>query len=175
MKAMLVAAFLAGIALQSPYAGEEGREIKALSEDQIAGYLNGDGMGYALPAELNGYPGPKHVLELADELELTAEQHELVTTSFEAMQVRAQKLGQRLVELEGDLDAAFADRSINEADLEAQLVALGSVNAGLRFMHLRAHLETTELLSAAQIEKYAMLRGYGEHSGHQGHQGHQRD
>ena len=30
----------------------------------------GRGMGLALAAELNGYPGPAHVLELADKLDL---------------------------------------------------------------------------------------------------------
>src|ERR1700757_2891750 len=57
-----------------PYAGQQKREIKALSEEDVAGYLGGAGMGYAKAAELNGYPGPMHVLELGDRLELTDEQ-----------------------------------------------------------------------------------------------------
>lgn len=170
MKAVVVAvALLAGVVTQSPYVAETGREIKALSEDQIAGYLNGDGMGYALSAELNSYPGPKHVLELSEELELSAEQREAVSASFERMHARAQELGARLVDLEGTLDAAFAGGSIGVVDLETQLAALGAVNAELRFVHLRAHLETTEMLSQSQIDKYGMLRGYDDHAGHQGH------
>lgn len=54
---IVVAAFLAGIASQSPYTGATQREIKTLSAEQIAGYLSGDGMALALPAELNDYPG----------------------------------------------------------------------------------------------------------------------
>jgi hypothetical protein len=90
------------------------------------------------------------------------------------MHAQAQELGARLVDLEGKLDAAFAAGSISAVGLEAQLVALGAVNAELRFVHLRAHLETTELRAEGQIEKYGMLRGYGDHDGHQGHQGHPR-
>ena len=47
--------------ISSPYAGQETREIKALSRDEINGYLSGDGMAFAKAAELNHYPGPKHV------------------------------------------------------------------------------------------------------------------
>ena len=43
---------------QQPYAGLEGRSVKALSEQQIADLRAGRGMGLALAAELNGYPGP---------------------------------------------------------------------------------------------------------------------
>jgi hypothetical protein len=41
----------------SPYAGQEKREIKALSAEDIEGYLTGQGMGFAKAAELNHYPG----------------------------------------------------------------------------------------------------------------------
>ena len=46
----------AGEAL-SPYTGQEKREIRALSKEEVHGYLSGDGMGFAKPAELNHYPG----------------------------------------------------------------------------------------------------------------------
>ena len=59
---------------QTPYAGMQARPIKALSDQQIADLKAGRGMGLALAAELNGYPGPLHVLELADKLDLSAEQ-----------------------------------------------------------------------------------------------------
>ena len=49
----------------SPYAGQQTRAIKALSPEDLAGLLNGEGRGMAKAAELNGYPGPVHVLELA--------------------------------------------------------------------------------------------------------------
>src|SRR5512140_1710908 len=54
-------------ALTSPYAGEEKREIKSLSADVIEQYNQGEGMGMAKAAELNHYPGPRHVLMAADQ------------------------------------------------------------------------------------------------------------
>ena len=59
---------------QTPYAGMQNRPIKALSEQQVADLNAGRGIGMALAAELNGYPGPSHTLELADKLELSADQ-----------------------------------------------------------------------------------------------------
>lgn len=47
-------------------------------------------MGLAKAAELNGYPGPLHVLELAVDLSLTAEQKAATETLFKSMQVRVQ-------------------------------------------------------------------------------------
>jgi len=160
-------------AQQSPYTEHTQRPIKALSEEQVAGYLAGEGMGYALAAELNDYPGPKHVLELATELQLSGQQEAQVTAAFTAMQADAQALGARLVDLERQLDEAFAQRSITEAELGERLVELGRVGGELRLAHLRAHLETTALLSAAQIQHYGVLRGYSDHGDHGEHQHHQ--
>src|SRR5215469_14793256 len=52
------------LAADMPYAGQEARTIKALSDDDIAALRKGEGMGMAKAAELNGYPGPVHVLAL---------------------------------------------------------------------------------------------------------------
>ena len=42
----------------SPYAGQESRAIKALSDSEIDDLANGRGMGLAKAGELNGYPSP---------------------------------------------------------------------------------------------------------------------
>jgi hypothetical protein len=57
---------------KSPYTDRSVLPVKALTQDAMDGYRNGTGIGLAIPAEMNGYPGPRHVLDLADELELTA-------------------------------------------------------------------------------------------------------
>ncbi len=44
-----------------PYAGLQARPVKALSDQQIADLKAGRGMGLALAAELNGYPGPGYM------------------------------------------------------------------------------------------------------------------
>jgi hypothetical protein len=48
--------------------------VKTLSDEQIADLKAGRGMGLALAAELNGYPGPSHAVELAGPLDLSGEQ-----------------------------------------------------------------------------------------------------
>lgn len=157
----------------SPYAGVEGREIKALSEAEVEGLLAGAGMGFAKAAELNRYPGPKHVLELADELRLTPEQRAATEESFERMQAKARELGARLVAAERDLDRAFADGAVDAGELRRRTAGIADLEGELRYVHLAAHLETRDLLDDGQVAHYAWLRGYGhggEHAG--GHAGH---
>jgi Spy/CpxP family protein refolding chaperone len=91
----------------TPYAGQQSRAIKALSDEDIAALLKGEGMGYAKAAELNGYPGPKHVLDLADRLKLTPDQRQQVQAIFDRMSASAKPLGAELVERERVLDQLF--------------------------------------------------------------------
>jgi len=62
----LAAAGMVFAAAPSPCAGEQDREIKALSATEIAGLREGRGMGYARAAGRDGHPGPGHVLELVE-------------------------------------------------------------------------------------------------------------
>ena len=155
---MLVPSLL--IAQESPYAGLEGRKIKALSEQQVKSYLAGEGMGYALAAELNGYPGPRHVLELADSLALTETQRRRTKPVFEAMQAAAKRLGSEILTGEAELDSLFAARTITAESLQTALDRLGKLQGELRFVHLRAHLHMAEILTAEQVRRYSQLRGY---------------
>ena len=88
------------------------RDIKALSEQQFANLRAGKGMGLALAAELNGYPGPLHVLELADKLSLTPEQRQQVQLLYDTMLSEAIAAGERLIDSERALDAAFAAQAV---------------------------------------------------------------
>ena len=145
---------------QQPYAGLEGRAIKALSEQQIADLRAGRGMGLALAAELNGYPGPMHVLEMADALDLSREQRAKMQELFAAMKAEAIPLGERLIAQEADLDRGFADKTITAATLAASTDAIGATHAALRQAHLKYHLLTVEVLAPAQAQRYGELRGY---------------
>jgi Spy/CpxP family protein refolding chaperone len=145
---------------QQPYAGLESRSIKALSEQQITDLRAGRGMGLALAAELNGYPGPMHVLELANALGLTSEQRAKMQELFAAMKAEALPLGERLIAQEAELDRAFAGKTITAATLAASTDAIGATHAALRQAHLKYHLFTIEALTPTQIEQYAALRGY---------------
>ena len=163
-------------ATDQPYAGQEGREIASLSEADIAALLAGEGWGLALPAELNGYPGPAHVLELTAELELSETRVARVQAIFDAMRAEAQRVGAVYVEAERHLSMMFRMGHASPGLLQAQLAASAEALAELRLVHLRAHLEVTPLLTEAQRAAYVELRGYhgdhggqGDHSGHGGH------
>ncbi|MDH3298121.1 MAG: Spy/CpxP family protein refolding chaperone [Gemmatimonadota bacterium] len=147
----------------SPYAGDEARDIKALSAEEIEGLLEGRGMTLALPAELNGLPGPKHVLEMKSELNLTSDQERMVQTVFDAMIATAREQGAHIVELERRLDREFADRTITEDTLDEILAALAVHRASLRASHLKAHLKLLPILTDEQRMHYNRLRGYAAH------------
>jgi len=145
---------------QSNYVGQEYREIKSLSSDDISELLNGAGWGLAKPAELNGVPGPKHVLEMSKEIELTNTQIETINHVFNKMIKEATVLGKMYVEAERKLDQMFKSRKVNYQTLQSQLTSIASIRSELRFVHLSKHLDTLEILSEEQIKLYNKLRGY---------------
>ncbi|HSJ23906.1 MAG TPA: Spy/CpxP family protein refolding chaperone [Longimicrobiales bacterium] len=150
----------------SAHVGKESREVKALADTEVAELLAGEGMGLALAAELNAYPGPRHVLDHATELDLTDAQRQAAQQIFDAMQARARSLGERIVEAERQLDGLFANRTVDSNRLRELTAAAGALRGELRFVHLQAHLETTALLSDHQVHLYDMVRGYRQHGGH---------
>ena len=152
---------------QQPYAGLQSRTIKALSEQQIADLRNGRGMTLALAAELNGYPGPLHVIEQADALALTPNQRRRVQALYDEMKVMAVALGEQLIAEEAQLDRQFADHTVTAASLSAATDAIGRTQAQLRATHLRYHLLMLDVLTREQVLRYAQLRGYGtQHPSH---------
>ncbi len=151
-----------------PYADLRDRPIKGLSEQQIADLEAGRGMGLALPAELNGYPGPAHLLEIADQLVLSSETRASIQQMFDAMKAEAIPLGKRLMAQEAELDRQFADRTVTADSLTQATAAIGETQAALRNTHLKYHLFAAQLLTAGQMQRYAELRGYlqAPHSRH---------
>lgn len=167
MAAFLGAALLAagghghGAEPASPYAGQQQRPIKSLSADDITELRRGGGWGLAKAAELNGVPGPAHLLELKDEIPLTEDQVVAVTALFDRMKSRAVEQGERLIELERALEVLFRNGTATDTVLRQALDAIGQARAELRYIHLVTHLETPKILSPEQIAKYNRLRGYG--------------
>jgi len=145
----------------SPYAGQQNREIKSLSSEDVDDLVNGRGMGLAKAAELNSYPGPRHVLDMASELQLTQQQQNEITAIFDRMSVAAKPLGTEILVRERQLDQQFARGEIVRSQLVAETEELGILKGRLRAVHLGAHLETRALLTQAQIARYDELRGYG--------------
>ncbi len=171
MRTAIVVTFLAmassGIAASepthhaSPYQGQERRAVKSLADSEVADLLAGRGAGFAKAAELNGVPGPAHLLEMKREIALSAEQEAEIESVRKRMQAEAVDLGRRLVALEAELNAAFATAEATKESLAQLLSAIASVQRDLRFVHLAAHLETPAILTPEQISAYNRLRGYG--------------
>ncbi|MCG5480832.1 MAG: hypothetical protein KK478_17585 [Ensifer alkalisoli] len=144
----------------SPYLGQESRRIKSLSEEDLNELGRGGGWGLAKAAELNGMPGPSHVLKMKRELALTAEQMAATQRVIDRMRADAVTEGRRLIAAELALDSSFQDRSIDEERLRARLRQIEASRVELRFIHLKAHLQTVLILSPTQVNRYTELRGY---------------
>lgn len=162
----LAAHALANEPMRSPYTGQELRSIKSLSDDEVQDLLAGRGMGLAKTAELNRYPGPAHVLELADRLGLTPDQKARTEALFKRMETDARDLGRAMVDQETTLDRLFASRRITREQLAATLEQIGRLQGRLRQVHLEAHLAQAEILTAEQVRRYDDLRGYGTGATH---------
>jgi Spy/CpxP family protein refolding chaperone len=156
----------------SPYAGQETRDIKALSDEDIRAYLNGLGMALAKAGELNHYPGPMHVLEFAEPMKLSDAQKRRTEEIRKVMIDGAIPIGKRIIEKERELDRLFASGAIDNAKLDSALAEIGRLQGELRGVHLRAHLEQKRILTPEQVAKYDELRGYAKAGTHDEHHGH---
>jgi hypothetical protein len=145
---------------KSKYAGEEKREIKSLSETDIEELKNGKGWGLAKAAELNGLPGPAHLLEMKEEIHLSAKQIRLIEDLYIKMKKDAIPLGLELIELERELNNHFSNRTITDELLGILLERIAQIQKKLRYVHLSTHLETPNILTPEQIALYNKLRGY---------------
>ena len=155
----------------NPYAGQQSRSIKALSEDDIAALLKGAGIGLAKAAELNGYPGPAHVLALAMQLKLSDQQRQQVQAIYDQMHERAVSLGTEIVERERALDQQFAKGEVRSGDVAAETANIAALQGQLRSVHLTAHLDTRPILNPDQLTLYQKLRGYSSPSPAHHHHG----
>jgi Spy/CpxP family protein refolding chaperone len=156
-----IAALAQGGHSHQPYAELKHRPVKALSDEQIGDLRAGRGMGLALAAELNGYPGPRHVLEHADELNLGRAERERTQALFEAMLAETIPLGEQLIRQETDLDRLFASKAITPESLAGATSTIGETLGALRAAHLRYHLIMMDVLTPEQVRRYNELRGYG--------------
>lgn len=147
-------------AYKSAYVGQEGRTIKNLSEKDIDSLLAGKGWGFAKAAELNGVPGPAHLLEMKEQIQLTRDQIEKIEQIRNKMKKDAMRLGRKFIKLEEKLNRQFAKNTMNSKNLRSLLLKIGKVRSELRYTHLATHLQTPALLTPQQITHYSKLRGY---------------
>ncbi len=148
--------------LLSPYRGQDQREIKTLSDEDIRQLRSGEGWGLAKAAELNGIPGPIHILEIAEAAKLQLSEHQLsrIRALYEEMKAKAIPLGLQLIDQERKLNQRFADGNISEEELDRLLAQIADTTSQLRYAHLSAHLETPRILTPHQIVTYNRIRGY---------------
>lgn len=146
----------------SHYAGEQKREIKSLSKNDIAELKRGGGWGFAKPAELNGVPGPAHLLEMKGKISLSDSQIISIEKIHKKMLSEAIPLGKKYINAERILDQIFVSKTYNKEILLSSIKKIEQIRARLRFVHLSKHLETVKILSDKQISLYNKLRGYSE-------------
>lgn len=155
--------------LRSPYATLPGAGATGLLPQEVESLTKGEGMALAMAAELNGYPGPRHLLDAAaaGQLDLRPDQREALTRLYDGMLVEAKAKGQEILRAEEELAMRFRHGRIDEAGLREILGQIGQLRAGLRLIHLRTHLETGALLTPDQIARYKTVRGYDSGGTHQ--------
>jgi Spy/CpxP family protein refolding chaperone len=149
----------------SSYAGQEKREIKALSNEEIQALLSGQGLGLAKAAELNHYPGPRHVQDLDAQLRLSETQRAETQKIHDHMHQEAVRLGALIVDKEKELDHLFAAQAVHANTLQGLTRQIAQLQGELRLVHLQAHVEMKRLLSPEQVEAYDALRGYTASAG----------
>ena len=124
-------------------------------------YKEGGGWGLAKAAELNGVPGPVHILEMEKEINLNDKQKAQIQQLYREMNIKAVELGKTLIQLEKKLNHSFSNRDIDQKQLVNYVSEIEQVRAKLRIVHLSTHLQTPKILTEHQIALYNKLRGYG--------------
>ncbi len=140
--------------------------LRGLTAAEVEALRAGDGAGAARAAELNGYPGPEQVLELADSLALTLEQRTGLEASRGRVLAAARALGGDIIAGEAGLESAFREGAMGAEELGRRVRALAELRGRLRLVRLTAHLETAALLTPGQRERYRDLRGRAGSAGH---------
>lgn len=133
--------------------------IRALTEADVQAIRAGEGAGLAMAAELNGLPGPRHVLDAASSLALTPEQTQAIQAIFEAMHTAARPAGDRYLAAQESLEADLRAGRITSETLRERLTTVEQLRTELALIHIEAHLRTAAMLSSEQREQYELGRG----------------
>ncbi|HMB37963.1 MAG TPA: hypothetical protein VKO85_02715 [Wenzhouxiangellaceae bacterium] len=153
------------LAQETADSGQHGNRHQSMQAREFSNLRQGRGMGMGRVAGVNGYPGPRHVLEHAEALELTEGQIERSGELMARVKTRAPELGNQIVDAEKRLEAMFAEGSINAAKMDSLLLEIAELRAHLRSLHLTAHLDQAAVLTEAQLEKFKTLQSAAETDG----------
>ncbi len=144
----------------SPYAHTRSSEFSTLTPQEVRELRNGEGMGLARPAELNSFPGPRHLLELKSALDLSEMQVERIEAIRRKMKTQAVAKGEEILQAEQHLADLFASGHPTVTAVNRITEQLGIMRGQLQAIHLVAHVESARHLTVEQIRNYDRLRGY---------------
>jgi Spy/CpxP family protein refolding chaperone len=134
------------------------RQMQAMLDETDRVIAQGLGAGMAFAADQNGYPGPRHVLELKDQLKLTSAQEARVIALQTAMFADARPKSVRLLDAEARLRRLFAEGVADETRVRAVVAEIERARTEVRLVHLLTHLETRALLTEDQRRAYHEAR-----------------
>ena len=117
-----------------------------------------EGAGMASYADINGYPGPKHVLEMQETLKLTDDQIKDISAIIDEMSENARATGEMIIAKERELESSFRLGKAGESYTKQLATEIGSLRGALRSVHLNAHIQAKSVLTKEQIATYMAIR-----------------
>ena len=134
------------------------RGVQAAMDEMDRVIGTGLGAGLAFAADQNGFPGPLHVLELADRLRLTAEQTRRMEALQTAMLAASRPASRLLLDAEARLRRLFADGVADEARVRSAVAEVERARTEVRLVHLLTHLQVRPELTDEQRRLYQQAR-----------------
>ena len=126
--------------------------LSALSKEDLKGLRRGHGTPFgdmAKAAELNGFPGPRHVLDLKRN-GLTSKQVSEIEEIYRKMNLLYIKVGAELV-AKAFMDREFKEKRVNSKSLKKMIQSSAVKYSELRYIQLVAHLETAKILKKGKL------------------------
>jgi Spy/CpxP family protein refolding chaperone len=127
--------------------------------ERAEGLRAGLGMGLAKSADDNGYPGPRHVLDMADKLVLSAEQRSRIAVTVAKMTAEAIPAAESTLKAEAALERLFVSKTATLQNIDEAAQLAGRRQVALQVIHLKYHLQVREILTPGQIAAYDALSG----------------
>lgn len=146
----------------SPYAGQfsVADTVRVLSPEEVRQIRAGEGAGLAKAAELNGVPGPRHVLDLASDLNLSPDQVAKIQPIYDDMRAKAVAAGAAYLAAQEALETDFRNGRLMLDTLPARVAEVARLRGELESAHLAPHLATAAILTPDQVARYNTMRGY---------------
>lgn len=136
-----------------------GGAIRSLPGRDIVALAGGEGGGLAKIADLNGYPGPRHVLDMDAHLNLTTRQREQLRQVMSTMEADAKEVATRYLSALAQLEEDTRQGSLSGDQFLKRYRAVEALRTELGAVHLITHFKTKDLLTPAQVATYYKPQG----------------